>query len=965
MNMLIFALISLNFVIPFSAQAQVRALNQIDPFFNLEWALKNDGTQNIHVNLDSLHTYEQKGVAGVDIGWSEAQNEIMERATSPTIVAVIDSGIDITHPELADRFTSDSCDILLNKGNTKDCIAPQLIDDQGHGTHVSGLIAAITGNGIGIAGAAPRSVKILALRVLTKDGYQNYLFKGRLISDYVADAVIYAVAHHASVINLSLGWPKIVDTERARNAIQDAIKAGVVVVAAAGNDRKEVPSYPCAYDGVICVGAISNNGTLASFSNFGGQVDVLAPGDSIASLFPINARSLDSQVMRIVGYDMMSGTSQSTPLISAMVAILKSVNPRISFNELRARLFAATVPLPAPTAALYGVPKIKQALDASPQTVYLPNFKGQNEAIIDEKTLTASGTVSVQNLWKTADQVRVTLFSRGQVIGSGSAAELQSGEAINIKWSYLFSSLDLTADFPMTLQVSDASGTIRKFYNRVSITRQAMSVPTVQSITIPQNAQFGYLDWLRSNGQNSFPNIKQTLTYGSNVGAPVYATAPQTNGPGAMIQFFDPADSVPVHTVVIPSIKVLDQVFRLDLKGNGKLAWVITGNFQTKTKWVFQFYFLDESYQPLLGTGTPWQIAFDLPTPTNQSSAALINMVERSYIAAGSWIKSAGGDLIPSFVSNGPIPEQDNFAWYDTRHYTTDTHLYYLNPKGPADSVSSITQLELRVVDDASFRKKYTSFKILNSLLENSADMLGGYQRMLVVTDDGLNTPTYLWDVRSVLDQSVNGGNGWDSLASSGQVIRVYPGNSSALLNFYGTKTGGLAWANEAGQFLDQSDFSYNASNTSTDQITGLKGIFDLGKAGRFIFLTSIYNLVGIHDGKTQMLPLNRDSSFPTQAFSDLLTPVIAGNSSHPLPGIFVDSTKVQGDQVSVALWDTDKNTFSKPIRYSVLIPKGCIQLSPFQKGNEGEFFSLPLLCQSRTQIEFRVLQPGRSSTLN
>ena len=260
-----------------------------DSYFSQQWGLHNDAStdQQVMIDIDDLHTFMQPGVAGNDIGYLDAQDDVSKLAQAAVTVAVIDSGLDTNHEELVGRIAPGGWDFLTNTN--------VMVDDMGHGTHVSGIIAANSNNGMGVAGIAPSTVKILPLRILSNN-FKGFSYpdpkapktkpRNELVSQFAADAINYAVTQHANIINMSLGWPKIVDTPEARDAVKNAIAKGVLFVVAAGNDQKNKPTYPCSYEGVICVGAITNTGKPAIFTDNGGAVDVMGPGDGILSLFP-------------------------------------------------------------------------------------------------------------------------------------------------------------------------------------------------------------------------------------------------------------------------------------------------------------------------------------------------------------------------------------------------------------------------------------------------------------------------------------------------------------------------------------------------------------------------------------------------------------------------------------------------------------------------------------------------------
>lgn len=218
-----------------------------------------------------------------------------------TKVGVIDSGVS-THPDL----------IVLGGQSFVD-YTNSYTDDNGHGTHVSGIISA-ENNEIGVAGVAPDS-DIFALKALDQDG-SGYL------SDII-EAIDWSITNQMDVINMSLG------TKTASSALESAVNTayqnGILVVAAAGNESTSV-SYPAKYSSVIAVSATDENNKLAYFSNFGPEVEVSAPGTNIIST--------SSQG----DYENMSGTSMATPFVAGQLALLKELNPTDTAIQLREEL---------------------------------------------------------------------------------------------------------------------------------------------------------------------------------------------------------------------------------------------------------------------------------------------------------------------------------------------------------------------------------------------------------------------------------------------------------------------------------------------------------------------------------------------------------------------------------------------------------------------------------------------------
>lgn len=218
---------------------------------------------------------------------------------SGVIVAVIDTGADLTHPDLV-------ANLLTNGYNFGDGNAtPQ--DQLGHGTRVSGIIAASQNNDLGVSGLAPEA-KILPIKI-------NPGAEGTFTSDRLATAIDYAVSHGAKVVNLSLTVDN--ETQTVRDALQAALNAGVVVVAAAGNEGGAV-AFPANMAGVIGVAATDQSGRLASFSNFGPEVTLAAPGTSIVSTLLGGGYGLGAD-----------GTSFAAPIVSAALADVVSINPTL------------------------------------------------------------------------------------------------------------------------------------------------------------------------------------------------------------------------------------------------------------------------------------------------------------------------------------------------------------------------------------------------------------------------------------------------------------------------------------------------------------------------------------------------------------------------------------------------------------------------------------------------------------
>jgi subtilisin family serine protease len=240
-----------------------------------------------------------------------------------TVIAVVDSGVDLKHPDLASKLiVYKDADFIDPAGKN----GPQ--DEHFHGTHVAGIAAAITNNGKGVAGTAP-GAKIMPVRVLDENG--------RGFTQQIADGIRFAADHGADVINLSLGFgsglSQVLSVAGQLRPVKDAIAyawgKGSVIVAAAGNDQFPLCGEPGASEYVVCVGAIGPNDSLASYSNFditGTETYLVAPGGDGGCEELILATYLRSaegtSCAGKTGYDYLAGTSMAAPFVSGVAALL-------------------------------------------------------------------------------------------------------------------------------------------------------------------------------------------------------------------------------------------------------------------------------------------------------------------------------------------------------------------------------------------------------------------------------------------------------------------------------------------------------------------------------------------------------------------------------------------------------------------------------------------------------------------
>jgi type VII secretion-associated serine protease mycosin len=244
------------------------------------------------------------------------------------VIAVVDTGIDMTHPDLRDKLVPGFN--VLSPGQP-----PQ--DDNGHGTHASGIAAAATDNRTGIAGTAPRC-RIMPIKALNSEGGGDGFS--------VATGVVWAVDNGAHIINLSLGGEA--PQETLERAIKYALARNVSVIVAMGNESTNALRYPASYPGVIAVGSVDQTRNLSNFSNYGKWMSVVAPGSQILSTMPMQSVYMTSAEGYMNEYDFMDGTSMAAPMVAGVVALMKSRHPNLTPAEIKARLEGTARDLGAP-----------------------------------------------------------------------------------------------------------------------------------------------------------------------------------------------------------------------------------------------------------------------------------------------------------------------------------------------------------------------------------------------------------------------------------------------------------------------------------------------------------------------------------------------------------------------------------------------------------------------------------------
>jgi thermitase len=343
------------------------------------------------------------------ISANEAWN--LEQGNQDVLVVIIDTGVYYNHPDLASNYVSGGYDWVNDD--------PDPIDDHGHGTHCAGIVAATINNAKGIAGLA--QVKIMAEKFLGSTGYGS--------SWDAAQAIIHAIDIGKTIsdrIILSNSWGSSGSSNTVQEAMEYAYQNGALITAAAGNDASNAPFYPASYPEVVSVSATDSNDNLASFSNYGKNIEISAPGVSIYSTY------LDNN------YKSMSGTSMATPHVSGVAALIWSRFSDYNRDLIRILLQNAADDLgQAGWDQYYGYGRLNafNAMQGSPShdirvtkviesPMIFPNQLAKIECIIQNIGTNIESNITVQFI------VDDTIISSKNII------EIQSGETVYLEFDW-------------------------------------------------------------------------------------------------------------------------------------------------------------------------------------------------------------------------------------------------------------------------------------------------------------------------------------------------------------------------------------------------------------------------------------------------------------------------------------------------------------------------------------------------
>ncbi|MCK5884305.1 MAG: S8 family serine peptidase [Bacteriovoracaceae bacterium] len=888
-----------------------------DPLFERQWGLENTG-QVINVSNGEFTRDKLVGEKNLDINW--IGSKLKKTKKNQVIVAVIDSGLDISHPELAGRvWENPSC---ANKNEEERKTLPcngwnfldgnnNLTDEIGHGTHVAGIIAA-NSDGRGIVGVTPKQVVIMPIKAINPN-VNGFVYRKRIITDIIADSITFAVNNGADVINLSLGWPNLVHGKNIKKAIQNAIAKNVPVVAASGNNNKLLPVYPCSEPGVICVGAVDNLGDIVEFSNYGGKVDLLAPGQSIVGTYPQNK---ESRVLRIKGYESKNGSSQAAPFVTGTIAVMKLVNGDLTSAQVKARLYNSARELKQKNHkySKFGLLNMKRAVNEEVRNFVVPDYKSLQ--VVNVFGGRFYFKLPIKNLGLDTEniEVKATLRDGKKIIfdDTQKLINLMPERSKNLTLSGKVPSLQISADLVLTIEINGEK-IVHKSQYQLAFARDLIKDNALTNTSKIQNPNDFFAKitqrkralYMRAmGGREKSSNKDEYYKYAKN-------------------KLFM-VDGLTGHISTIPlnDIYKLISVFKVDVNLDGNVDFFTYSISKNKKNIYFDYFNSDGS--KLFGERS----RFVFPITEFEGPPIKNGDENFQYIIVNN--VDLGKIRVPLIKKAWTLPKQDNNNdLFDTLPNRMKIRPYYLNPIIKGNSVT----VEIRTLESFNFISKIkkelntqfdTEIGLEDVYEQTELDYRSGRVNTLLSVGNEFNKEFFTVSFRTPKEYT---------LTKIDNGITFLEGNKTLKLGgkrpIYAHTT--LIKKNHIRVAFEQ-DFSITDITWKTkswnDPVFDILGGFNSGKT-QHLFIETRYwiNHLEITDGNIteSRLPLNRDSSFPGVGFSETMKIFTGEIKGVDRVGVLVDSSLIYGNRI-YAMISSDEG-LKRPLALSFRIPKNCINL--------------------------------------
>lgn len=945
-----------------------------DILFAKQWYLNNSG-QTVMKAVSELERKAIKGVVGSDLKWVKptAVNEFLKAQSNQNknevIVAVIDSGLDLNHPDLKDRiwYNTKLCGDLVNPKN-QPCNGWNFInntsdlkDDIGHGTHVAGLIAA-NHNKLGIAGLTHPKVKIMPLKVLDS-GVTGFVVNGKLFTDLVAEAMTFAVKNGAKVINLSMGWPKVIDTFKVRQAFRLAEQNNVLVIAASGNNNKDLPTYPCAYDSVLCVGAVDNTGALTDFSNYGSKVDMVAPGEFMISTIP---EGVESRILRIRGYDAKRGSSQASPLVAGVAATLRLLNDKLSNDELRLLLLKGTSEISTSTPSSFR-PIVFGQLNMQ-ESIKLLNSKNALIQLLQKEN--SEVKIAEEASFNQLIKLKLTEFDPTQVEKSNKELSVsvcletstdlilkENCQSVNLipsvakELNFQLSLKDLLVDSHQNIKVIVTSSELNLKHQYPMTLILSRDLEKLQNIRKLSVQGISPNDLLANSNERLVSRLQGGIKLSDSRSFYFGLEKAKQNEKETIVTLYRQENNeLALTRVTLPKMTRVITVHERDVNLDGSADLIFYGLNASKDKLVLAM--TDKLGQPLF-SGEKWLWNWEL--------SLFEGLPVEGNIENFSWLKvdstELGSILVPSFVRQFATPDLDNSTAILDRMLGAKAHMFYLNPVVKDGKVN----IETRVLDSFNVRSKLIrglspvidpELIVVDRMLPQSEEekKIGRVRALVTLRSESLGN-VYLLTFKNQSEyvlQNLNSNSVLLNQAIAYPVNAEGKGQSSevlftSLLNRQSSRN--VFFDLLANQDNEQLIFR---TKTYDDPVIGLIGALRSKEKNGFLFFENRYT-ISLFDGSETLveIPVYRDSSFPGVNFSETMNPLWLNDS----PSLYINSTLIFGDRLYVASLIEGK--LVRTVKNSIAIPKTCANLGLNTTANSSEMAFLCLEKNNAVTLQF------------
>jgi len=929
-----------------------------DDFFPFQWGLLNSGQTYFREKTD-IENKKIIGLDGFDVG---VIDELVKKTDKgeKIIVAILDSGVDLNHPELKDHLwkNENECgkDPSVDHDGNKlkgDChgwnfteaiesaAAKNPSDLDGHGTHVAGIIAA-ENNGKGILGVAQNAL-IMPIKVLKDTESQTEISS----SEAFARGIIYAVDNGAKIINMSLGWPRSLETKFLRDAVTYALDQGVIIVAAAGNNNSPEPLFPCSYEGVICVASSSLNGEFSGFSNFGGHIDLVAPGEGILSLHPTN---LEPELFSAPGFEIRSGTSQSAPFVTGLIARVLSSEPDLKIDDFFARAYLSK-PLTSSEKFIHGgLAHFSRLSSPVNKAVLVPVFKRVRQILF--KNNQAKISIPIRNYGVTSEPSTVLLkFKNLSVEVKQPIREipkLTKGEGVELEFELELQNSDIDQNLEMEVEIYHEDQKT-SFKNIIPGLLDLRTYDELEKIEVKFQDKVLPLGGVRNGELVSFLNTLEVL--GEKQAHELYLRRTLKDSPTRDLEITlfrrDKNLNEVNKKILVPFALNIVNFYKVDLNFDGVMDYFLHVLCEKEEKKFFKFIYLNSDLFPL------WKNypAFDLYLDLYLASMNDLSFVKVKDDKLG-WIR------VPAFVTEGQLPLIDqNLTVWETPSKNKKKLFYFLERYQTQFRVRSPTHLkwEKQLKEKAAFSWR-DSVEIEALIPSSLEDFNKGQIKLLLSVGE---TSKRKWFKVIFSSKELELGPVMSPLIFQTEEMKPlisleqnkFESQGEVYFNIYDKERSKIIYSKDLGS-VQEKKFQLTQSD---DLIVGHLGSFIF--EDHFVsFIQTKEKLVWLQNGakvNSFERPLIRYSFLSQKNLSEMYLPITIKRAGRLHPAVYVDMTSITGNRLAVL--DVKHQNLSSRINKAYSLPSSCKTLNPYFN-TEMNQHELVFVCLENQQWSLKIL---------